>query len=106
MEAMDGQDLEGRSLKVNEAQRGGRGGGGGRGEEGGRGGANSHSERAVTSRRMGNGGGSANPMGREAKYAAAARHNMMETVAETAAADDAARMQAYLQRKAAREKKS
>ena len=88
IEDMDGADLEGRPLSVNQAQargargdsaRGGGGGGGGGGERG----------------YSGDGR-------RKAKYAAAARDSMTVPVEQERSQDDAARMEEYLRRKAAR----
>lgn len=86
IEDMDGADLEGRSLSVNQAQARGARGDSARGGGGGGGGERGYS-----------GDGR-----RKAKYAAAARDSMTVPVEQERSQDDAARMEAYLKRKAAR----
>ena len=83
---MDGADLEGRPLSVNQAQARGARGDSARGGGGGGGGERGYS-----------GDGR-----RKAKYAAAARDSMTVPVEQERSQDDAARMEAYLKRKAAR----
>eukprot|EP01051_Picozoa_sp_SAG22_P003105 SAG22_NODE_147_length_17533_cov_46.384536_4_plen_365_part_00 len=104
--AMDGKELEGRPLRVNEAEQrtadGGGGGGGGGADRDGRGSGGNREPRGRGDQQDGGGGGGGGRRG--GKYSVSNYTNLTTTVAEDQDADDAARLAAYQARKAARER--